>query len=106
MDHPAAEFLLLQMAGCLVAAGKDRGREVEFETEVAVEFICELLGKAAVGIEPRDLVFVLVGHQLEQIARDRLREPLLAAAARRFRGFRFFDQHPVARGVSPVLVIG
>ena len=33
-----------------------------------------LLEERAVGVEPRDLVFVLVGHQLEEVARDRLGE--------------------------------
>ena len=58
---------------------EQRRREMEFEAQVvAAELVRHLLQERAVGVEPRDLVLVLVGHQLEQIARDGLGEPALA----------------------------
>ena len=55
------------------------GAKMELEAQIiAVEFVLDLLEERAVGIEPRHLVLVLVGHQLEQIARDRIGKPALA----------------------------
>src|SRR5260370_32769036 len=74
VDHPAAIFFLLQMTRRLVAPSKDGRSKVVSYADVAFEFIAELFGKAAVGIEPRYLAFVLVGHQLEEVFGYRLRE--------------------------------
>src|SRR5260370_34804327 len=58
----------------LVAPSKDGRSKVVSYADVAFEFIAELFGTAAVGIETRYLVFVLVGHQLEEVFGYRLRE--------------------------------
>jgi len=50
---------------------------------VALELRRDLGEKRLVGMQPRDFVFVLVGHQFEQVARDGFGE--LAALQRRFR---------------------
>ena len=55
---------------------------MELEAQLAVELGRGLAQERAVGVEPRHLVLVLVGHQLEQVARDRLGEPALARRLR------------------------
>src|SRR6516164_2251358 len=93
VDHPAAIFLLLQAAG-FVALCKDRRRQIEFEAVVALEPVRQFSGKAAVGIEPRDFVLVLVGHQLEQVFRNCLGE---FGRSRRSRSFRLSTLATAAR---------
>ena len=84
-QQPRAEAHLARQARRLVAAGEQGRREVEFEAKiVAVEGRGHLFLERAVGVEPGHLVFVLVGHQLEQIARHRLAELGLARRAGRF----------------------
>ena len=59
---------------------------MKFEAQiVAVEFGLDLLFERAVGVKPRDLVFVLVGHQLEQIARYRIGKPVICRERGRLR---------------------
>ena len=65
---------------------------------LAVELAGDLLEERAVGIKPRDFVFVLVGHQLEQITRNRVGE---AGLARRPRGFGRFDLVDPMRDSAP-----
>ncbi len=55
---------------------------MEFEPEVAVELVAQVFQEVAVGVEPRHLVFVLVGHELEQVARHRRCQLGRAAEAR------------------------
>ena len=104
--HPRAER---HLRGSPVAGSRfasSGGARWKREAELAVELGRGLAQERAVGIEPRDLVFVLVGHQLEQVARDRLGEP---AFARRLRGFgrpRLLHAFAVARGIGGVLVVG
>ncbi len=45
---------------------------MELQFEIALEGGGQLVAEPAVGIEPRDLVFVLVGHQFVGVARHRL----------------------------------
>src|SRR5258707_907752 len=76
------------------------------EPEITLELSVQFLEKCTVGIEPRYFVLVLVGHQLEQVARDRLRKP---GASPRARGFGCFDHRyriAVALRIRRVLVVG
>ena len=73
---------------------------------VAVELGRDLPQERAVGVEPRDLVLVLVGHQLEQVARDRLGEPAFAGRLGRLGRLRLLDPAAIARGIGGVLVGG
>ena len=75
--HPRAEGRL-DRAALRVLAAHDRRREMELVAQVAFEGGRHLLRESAVGVEPRDLVFVLDREQLEIIARDGLGEALLA----------------------------
>ncbi len=63
-----------------------RRRQVVVELVVALELRRDLLVEARVGVQARDLVLVLVGHQLEQVARHRFAQrwslPSGASAAR------------------------
>ena len=67
---------------------------MEFESRVALESRGDLLRERAVAVEPRDLIFVLHRHQLEEIARDRLGEARLARHFRFFRRVNFGDALP------------
>jgi hypothetical protein len=57
----------------------------------AIEGLSHLARECAVAVEPRDLVLVLVGRQLEQIGRNRLGEPTLAGRALRLCGLCAVD---------------
>src|SRR6266850_3362467 len=63
-----------------------------------------LTGEVVARIEARDLILVLVGHELEQIARDRVYQALLAGSARGFRRLHLLDQRAIARRVGGVLI--
>src|SRR4051812_41841215 len=52
VDHPAAEFLLLEMSGRLVALREDRRGQREIPLEVGGAFFPALLWKTALGVEP------------------------------------------------------
>ena len=67
---------------------------------VALKLLGNALQKPGVGVQAGDLVFVLVGHELEQIARHRLgqRRGALRQHA--------VDKCAVSGGVSGVLVVG
>ena len=51
--------------------GQHGRRQMEVQLVVALELVAELLQERAVGVEPSDLVLVLVGQQLEVVAGDR-----------------------------------
>ena len=63
--------------------------------EIAGELFARPPCEAAVGIEPRHLVFVLVGHQLEQRARNRFGS---RSSARRLVAFGLAHRSPPSRG--------
>ena len=105
-QDPGPVGALLELAGRRVARGPERWRQVDLELRPALELVREPRAELAVGVEARDLVLVLVGEQLEVVARDRLGQ---LAAARRARGLdraRALDQRAVALGIGRVLVVG
>ena len=88
-----AESRLLQLAGLGSRARKQRRREMEFELQIALERRFQPLLELAVGEKPRDFVFVLVGHQLEQIsAPPRSPSPARPGALRRSASATLVDE--------------
>ena len=71
---------------------------------LAADFVVHLLDERVVGIEPRHLVLVLVGHQLEQVACDRLGQPAFPGRTRRLGRFRPLHPSLVARGTGRILI--
>ena len=65
-----------------------------------------LFGERLADKEARHLILILVGHQLEQIARDGLGKAPLARGLRGFGCLRLFDQRAVAFGISRILIFG
>ena len=92
------------MARHLVAACKQRRREMESEADIAFEFLSELLAKSVVGIEPRHLIFVLVGHQLEQVLGHRFGEFTRRRRGLGFGGADFRNGREIAVGIGLVLI--
>src|SRR5579883_423357 len=80
-EDPGAVAALLKLAGVGIARGEEGRRQMEFEGEVAFELLMKLLQERAIGVEPRDLVLVLIGHQLEEVARDRLSKARVSSPA-------------------------
>src|SRR5262245_43462359 len=106
-ENPRTERHLPRLAADLVLAGKQRRRQMHVQAKIlAAELGVHLLEEGVVGVEASDLVFVLVGHQLEQIARDRVGEPALARRARGLDRPHLLDEAAVARGIGRVLVGG
>ena len=64
------------------------------------------LRELAVGVEPRDFVLVLVGHQLEQASCERLGEVMRAGASLGFGRANALDLGQVALRIGLVLVVG
>ena len=95
---------LAQLAGCGIARGKQRRSQMKLQPEVALELLAQVLQKPAVGIEPRHFVFVLVGHQLEQIVRGGFGKPGSARCPRFRRLLDCGDRAPVALGIAGALV--
>ena len=104
--HPGAEAAFLQVAGGGVAVGQQRRGQVELEAVPALELGPELALEGAVGVEPGHLVLVLVGHELEEVARDRLGERWAAGEDGRLACPHALDRRPVAGGIGGVLVVG
>src|SRR5690606_39390999 len=72
LEHPGAEPHLAWAARERIHPGEQGRRQIELDSIVALELALERLLESAAGIKPRHLIFVLVGHELEEIARDRL----------------------------------
>jgi len=64
----------------LLRRARSGGATWNVKRQIVASTSFDLADEAGVGIEARHLVFVLVGHQLEQIARDRLCKSLLPGA--------------------------
>ena len=73
---------------------------------LTVELAGDLLEERAIGIKPCDFVFVLVGHQLEQITRNRVGETGFARCPRGFDLFDLVDPGAVARRIALILIGG
>ena len=95
-QHPGAVARASVRWPCRVLLGPERRRQVELQLVVAVELRRYLLLEAAVGVEPRDFVLVLVGHQLEVVARDRLGQAVQAGRALLLGAGHALDQRLVA----------
>ena len=105
MDHPRTERALARHASDRIAPRQQLRREMELQAEVALELALEFPEERAVGVEARDLVLVLVGHQLEEVAGDRPASPPRPRALRARRRDAL-DALAVALRVGRVLVRG
>ena len=65
---------MLDQLALVVVLGQQRGRQVVHQLVVAFVHRGDLVGERLVGVQPRHFVLVLVGHQLEQVARHRFGE--------------------------------
>ncbi len=80
---------------------------MEFEAQfVAVKARSHAIKKRCVGVKARNFVFILVRHQLEQIARHGFGQRTFARHLRSFRRLHLLDPAFVARRVGGVLVFG
>ena len=102
IQGPKRRFFKMARRG--VAPGDERRRHAEAEPWRTLELRLHLGPEAAVGIEPGDLVLVLVGEQLVIGAGDRLAEPLAARSPRPLGLARPAHQRAVAGGVGRVLI--
>ena len=89
-----------------ILAPQQRRREVELEAQLAFKRGCHLPRKRAVGVEPRHLILILVGHQLEGVARHSFAQPALARRAALFHLSHAGDKRAVLFPISCVLVGG
>src|SRR3546814_6720834 len=105
-QQPGAELALVQRAGLRVARGDQRRGEVEGEPVAALELLAEAASELGIAVEPRHLVLVLHGEQLEIVARDRPGEAGEARRARRLGRPGLLDQRLVAGRVGGILVAG
>ena len=79
---------------------------MELQFEISLEGGGQLVAEPAVGIEPRDLIFVLVGHQFVGVARHRLGQTFQPRRVRGLGLFHLIDQALVAGRVGGVLIGG
>ena len=105
--HPRPEFALDQVA-MAVTFGQQRRRHMKFHLVVAFEHVRDLAGEGGVGMQPRDFILVLVGHELEVVARHRLGQPQRLAALDHAAFGLPHLRHEVAvlRRIRRVLVVG
>ena len=104
LHHPRAETHLARHAGDRIAFCQDWRREMELQPEIAFELRRQLPLERAIGVKPGDLVFVFIGHQLEQIARGGLGQRGLAGQLRLLGGADALHRAPVALGIGLILV--
>src|SRR5260221_2904635 len=105
-EHPRSVLALARLAGHRIGLRPERRREVHLHAVVALELAFDALQEVAVGMKARDLVFVLVRHELEEIARDDRRELRRAAGLRLLGRADLGDEVLVALRVGLVLVAG
>src|SRR5665213_2823440 len=105
-QYPRPVLALPQMPAGRVALGDERRREVEFEGVRPLELLAYALQEISVGIEPRDLVFVLVGHQPEERVGGGVGERGVAGDRRGLGGADPLDPTRIARRVGGVLIAG
>ena len=74
-EHPGAVLRLAQFARSRIALCKKRRRQMEVKFVVAFKPGLDLLHESRIGVQPRHFVLVLVGKQLEVVARNRFGEP-------------------------------
>ena len=99
---PWPECALLRPSSRVALRRQEGRREVILDREVAVEFEPELVEEAGPHMQPRHLVLVLVGHQLEQRARHGVGQRF--AAERGLGAAHAVDGCAVACGIRVVLV--
>ena len=68
-QHPGPETALLQMAGDRVPLRQQRRGHVKLQLHIALELCRQPLPERLSGIEPGNLILILVGQKLEVIAR-------------------------------------
>ena len=105
-EHPGPEDPLARAAGVGIARIRDLRREMQLDAVPALELALELPAEGAVRPEPRDLVLVLVGEQLEVVTRDRLGEAAASGRALALARRHALDQLAVAARVGRALVRG
>src|SRR6266513_3524129 len=103
--HPAAELRFARFSRARIGLIENGRGEVEFQLVAAIEHAFDPSRECRVGIESRNLVFVLVRHELEGVAGDGLGERG-AGAELRLSGANSFDQLAVSLGIGAVLVAG
>ena len=69
--YPGAILRLAQFTRSRIALCQKRRRQMEVKFVVAFELGFDLLHESRIGVQPRHFVLVLVGKQLEVVARDR-----------------------------------
>ncbi|KAF1853937.1 hypothetical protein Lal_00005148 [Lupinus albus] len=104
-QHPRAEALLLRFAAIRFGLAHHRRGHVEGQLPVALEHALDILDEAAVGVEAGHLILVLVGHQLEVGAGDRLGQRGGAGNLLLLGPAGPVDQRVEAGGIGGVLVI-
>ena len=102
-QHGRAELLLLQLA-LFIAPGQQRWRQVVVELEIAFEHAVDPLQERSIGMQARHFVLVLVGHELEQVARYGLGQQGLAK--RRLALAHLVHKHLVLLRIGGILVGG
>ena len=102
--YPGAVAAFDELAA-LVLARQQRWGQVMNDAVIALEQAFDFLHKAWVGVQARHLVFVLVGHELEQVTGHRLGQ--FGAGRNRLFGLPHpLDQGAVALRIGAVLVGG
>ena len=104
--HPGPEFSFLQFAGIQVAGGNQRRRQVEGKLEPVSELAAEPGDEFTFRIKPGDLVFVLVGEELEIGPGDGVCEAGLALGHIHLGDADPVDHVGVTPGIVRILVLG
>src|SRR3546814_15292833 len=78
---------------------------MEAELERSFEALLNGLAEARLGVQPRHLIFVLIGHQPEERSCDRPRELVAVWKDGRFRRARALHNVGIASRIGGVLII-
>src|SRR6516165_745754 len=105
LHRPGAKTAFYQFA-LLVSPAENRRREMELEFKIAFECCRNLPREIAIGIKPRDFIFILHREKLEVGARDGLSKGVAARHISPFGFLHAIDEGGIAPGVSSVLVAG
>ena len=105
-QHPLAVGALLRLAGHRVGAGDQRRGRDGSGASSRPRTCRRPAQEARIGVEPGDLVLVLVGHELVQVAGDGLGQRLAARDPLGLGLAHPLDQRAVALGIGGILVGG
>lgn len=104
MHHPCAETFLARLSRHWIDLREQRRRKIEGELSARLECLLQPLAKRLRTVKTGDLIFILIGHQFEQIGGHRARKLLFRPDLFLLCVPYHIDKCPISVGIGAVLI--